>query len=410
MTRDLRNVSHLQEQLRHQLTFKTPKDTLNPTAVPALQHLRSKFGEYYGEQNASIAILTLLELQAAEAAINARAVQLGWVGAALDNAEGAGSGYRRRFEEADIYYSKATGAFEVHGDIRAKYNALGTADGVLGLPLTDETGTPDGVGRYNHFQGGSIYWTPSTGPMMVRGPIRDLWASQGWERGPFGYPVADPDYKVVAHPVANAAEYAGVFQGGALYSKGDQAAPALVAEIQPQGLTDFVRKTFDKAFKDEDEDLGIEGGLKVLDVSNWGYGFWNSRKRMITYEINGFHSNPIVSDTTFRLELQFLFGLAWNSQSFTEPVDKTLVIELKRWHIHTSGIGHGELFDRLKAGILGKFPYAVQTIPAIALLIDVLLTPQGGLQFWLEPDTGFPPIGVFRRDRFQDQLNLLLES
>jgi uncharacterized protein with LGFP repeats len=25
----------------------------------------------------------------------------------------------------------------------------------LGYPVTDETGTPDGHGRYNHFQGGT---------------------------------------------------------------------------------------------------------------------------------------------------------------------------------------------------------------------------------------------------------------
>ena len=54
-------------------------------------------------------------------------------------------------------------AFEVHGDIRKKYDVLGGPGGPLGLPLTDETATPDGVGRFNHFQGGSIYWTPRTG-------------------------------------------------------------------------------------------------------------------------------------------------------------------------------------------------------------------------------------------------------
>lgn len=72
-------------------------------------------------------------------------------------------------------------AFEVHGDIRAKYQALGGASGPLGLPLTDETVAPDGRGRYNHFEHGSIYWTDRTGPMMVRGTVRDRWAASGWE-------------------------------------------------------------------------------------------------------------------------------------------------------------------------------------------------------------------------------------
>src|SRR5674536_378828 len=53
-------------------------------------------------------------------------------------------------------------------------------------------GTPDGVGRYNHFsKGGSIYWTAATGAHEVHGNIRAEWAATGWETGPTGYPVTD---------------------------------------------------------------------------------------------------------------------------------------------------------------------------------------------------------------------------
>ena len=45
------------------------------------------------------------------------------------------------------------------GDIRNKWLSIGGASSVLGQPLTDELTTPDGIGRFNHFQGGSIYWT-----------------------------------------------------------------------------------------------------------------------------------------------------------------------------------------------------------------------------------------------------------
>ena len=57
--------------------------------------------------------------------------------------------------------------------------------------MTDETVTPDGVGRYNHFQNGSIYWTAITGAHEVHGAIRDRWAALGWERSMLGYPVSD---------------------------------------------------------------------------------------------------------------------------------------------------------------------------------------------------------------------------
>lgn len=59
---------------------------------------------------------------------------------------------------------------------------------------TDERGTPDGVGRYNHFtggDGGSIYWTPGTGAWSVHGAIRTRWKNMGWERSCLGYPTSD---------------------------------------------------------------------------------------------------------------------------------------------------------------------------------------------------------------------------
>ena len=231
-----------------------------------------------------------------------------------------------------------------------------------------------------------------------------------------------------------------------------------------------MRKTFDKALKAADPDLGIEGGVNVLNVSDWGYGFWESRKRMITYEINGFYSNgiPYVADPTFRLELQFLFALttytehcdsiratlhdleaklkstdkflvepvpgeknppkpvlnpAWkelsnrvnaagfalqacersntSAYSTLSRVDKTLAVYLTHWRISTSGAVSGKLQDRLVAAIPDKFPLAVKTIPAIAALIDIVVTRQGGLKFLLEPNVDFPGEGVFRSSFFR---------
>jgi hypothetical protein len=94
----------------------------------------------------------------------------------------------------------SAGAFEVHGAIRDKYLALGAEASILGYPRTDETGTPDGIGRYNHFQGGSIYWTPGTWAHEVHGLIRDRWSALGWETNPqLGYPISDemiPDPRI----------------------------------------------------------------------------------------------------------------------------------------------------------------------------------------------------------------------
>jgi N-acetyl-anhydromuramyl-L-alanine amidase AmpD len=94
--------------------------------------------------------------------------------------------------DGSIYWTPNTGAWSIHAGIRAKWASLGWERSFLGYPVTDETGTPDGIGRFNHFSNaGSIYWTPGTGAWSVHGAIRDKWASLGWERSCLGYPVTD---------------------------------------------------------------------------------------------------------------------------------------------------------------------------------------------------------------------------
>lgn len=107
----------------------------------------------------------------------------------MDTADGRGR--CRDFEGGSIYWSPQTGPCEIHGDIRVKWARLGGHRGFLGFPVTDELGTRDGRGRFNHFEGGSIYWTPETKAHEVHGAIRERWASMGWERSRLGYPVGD---------------------------------------------------------------------------------------------------------------------------------------------------------------------------------------------------------------------------
>lgn len=122
----------------------------------------------------------------------------GLVGAAI--AERPQVDATARIDVTAAAFQSSSGAFEVHGAIREKYLALGAEASVLGYPRTDESGTPDGRGRFNHFQGGSIYWTADTGAHEVHGLIRDRWSALGWERNPqLGYPISDeliPDPRV----------------------------------------------------------------------------------------------------------------------------------------------------------------------------------------------------------------------
>jgi hypothetical protein len=96
------------------------------------------------------------------------------------------------FTGGSLFWHPQLGTFEVHGAIRQKYLELGGEASFLGYPTTDETICPDRVGRFNHFQAGSIYWTSGTGAHEVHGLIRQKWAELGWERNAaLGYPITD---------------------------------------------------------------------------------------------------------------------------------------------------------------------------------------------------------------------------
>ena len=120
----------------------------------------------------------------------------GWSpGLPISDEEAVANGRRSRFDGADIYWSPATDGHEVHGAIRDHWQALGGADGFLGYPLTDETlvlDTGTEIGRMNLFQGGSIYWSPASGAWEVHGDLRRAWLERyGGPTGALGWPVSD---------------------------------------------------------------------------------------------------------------------------------------------------------------------------------------------------------------------------
>ncbi|MGB3777173.1 MAG: hypothetical protein WA960_02355 [Tunicatimonas sp.] len=104
-------------------------------------------------------------------------------------------------------------AFAVWGAIQDHWIRLRGVNGILGFAQTDETASSDGSGRFNHFEGGSIYWTPQTGAHLVLGAIRALWSQMRSERSWLGYPTTDE----VACPSPKSHGRFNHFQGGAIY-------------------------------------------------------------------------------------------------------------------------------------------------------------------------------------------------
>jgi aryl-phospho-beta-D-glucosidase BglC (GH1 family) len=176
------------------LGFPTTDTTGTPDGIGQFNHFANNGSIYWTASTGAWSI---------HGAIRAKWASMGWeqsiLGYPTTDETGTSDGvgrYNDFSRGGSMYWTSSTGAWSVHGGIRDKYLALGGPASFLGYPITDETGTPDGVGRFNHFSsadgyGASIYWTPGTGAWSIHGAIRTKWASMGWERSCLGYPVSD---------------------------------------------------------------------------------------------------------------------------------------------------------------------------------------------------------------------------
>jgi Uncharacterized protein potentially involved in peptidoglycan biosynthesis len=105
-----------------------------------------------------------------------------------------GLGSYRHYQGGSIYWNHVYGAaFEVHGLIRDKWAALGWENSGLGFPTSDERPVGGGRGRANEFERGAISWSPTTNAHYVHGDIYARWVSAGINREDgFGFPLSDP--------------------------------------------------------------------------------------------------------------------------------------------------------------------------------------------------------------------------
>src|SRR3712207_3855005 len=125
----------------------------------------------------------------------ARGAEAGELGYPVDElvcgmgADGTGCG--QRFQRGSVYLSSSTGVRVVKGAIRTRWTAMGAQESILGLPITEERcGLRDG-GCYQKFERGSVYWSRASGAHSVEGQMLHYWSRQRWEAGAMGYPVTD---------------------------------------------------------------------------------------------------------------------------------------------------------------------------------------------------------------------------
>ena len=199
------------------------------------------------------------ELVGGEAAIDIKkafiATGADFLGEAVSNhlQTPAFDGCYRHFAGGSIYWYPGGEAHEVHGDIRWKWSLLGWEQSSLGFPVTDETSTPDRVGRFNHFQGGSIYWKPNLSAHSVMNGFRTYWANNGWERNSaLGYPINDemPSFPIIEDRYQD-------FENGVLYLKNSS---GVVSEIWPFPLASKSKDDLEPAITEKLDSLLADAG------------------------------------------------------------------------------------------------------------------------------------------------------
>jgi hypothetical protein len=117
----------------------------------------------------------------------------------------------REFANGHIYYSAATGAWDVEPPILTRFLELGGATG-LGLPTTAATAPaskPDA--RRQPFQGGEVFSSTITGTRVLTGPVLAAYGRTGGPDGSLGLPTTEDT------PTSGGS--ATVFQGGRIYSE-----------------------------------------------------------------------------------------------------------------------------------------------------------------------------------------------
>ena len=336
----------------------------------------------------------VIGLDPAYAAIEAKAQALGvnFTGGSVEATQRLtwlaptdGKAYRRRYQNCSIYYSAAFGAHEIHGAIRDKFDqlpkpTLAAVPVVLGIPVTDESGSPDGVGRYNHFSNdGSIYWHPETGPFAVYGPLRETWAAAGWEMGQYGYPTQDT---YIPDPNETSYNIFCVFQNGVLWERNGLGDASAVKITSAETIRDQIWQQFNSMLPSQTvrEDVGpvtfvgqpgLAAETSTDTVSGNGYGFWAARNRIMTVTLHGFVSmNWALPDPTFDAHLSLLFYQSHTGRPFDgnqKPDDRfggqSLYAELTALTVHASGLYNGTVAAKLSEQIRKALyqPLQVQT-------------------------------------------------
>ena len=104
-------------------------------------------------------------------------------------------GLGQNYAGGKIFYSPATGANVMTGQVLAKYESVGGPAGDLGFPTSNETdgglAPMSSIVTFAAADQPVIFWTPDFGAVIVRGAMNAAWTKFGGAKGELGAPTAD---------------------------------------------------------------------------------------------------------------------------------------------------------------------------------------------------------------------------
>ena len=118
-----------------------------------------------------------------------------WIGLPTAAEVAIGGGRQQVFQSAQMYWRTGSGrAFMVTGAILTRFLATGGTS-TWGFPVSNESDILDhhnvAIGRISEFEHCTIYWSGPSGPAIVYGDIRDKYRSVGGPTSELGFPTSD---------------------------------------------------------------------------------------------------------------------------------------------------------------------------------------------------------------------------
>lgn len=113
---------------------------------------------------------------------------------------GDGRGQTQWFEGGLLWYTPTTGAQGLWGDVLSRYLDNGHARGYLRYPRSSMIAVGDGRGTFARFENGNIYASPGPGGHQVHGAVLSYYLANGGPTGSLGYPTTELDPSTTSGP------------------------------------------------------------------------------------------------------------------------------------------------------------------------------------------------------------------